>query len=52
MVGTAARLRDQRHMAGMERPHGRHQSDPASAGSKGRERPPQRLDFTDDLHRR
>ncbi len=45
------RLGDQRHMAGMERAHGRHQGDAAAAAAKPRHRFAQRLDLTDDLHR-
>ena len=38
MVGAAPRLGDQRHMAGVERAHGRHQGDRAAAGAQGGDR--------------
>ena len=37
MVGAAPRLGDQRHVAGMERAHGRHEGDRAAVGAQGRD---------------
>ena len=51
MVGAPPRLRDQRHMAGVERAHGRHEGDRAAALAQRGERLAQRVGVTDDLHR-